>query len=359
VTDYPGQFNDGQTAASRVVAVRPQTDALLVIGDNGALLARWPWRKVRLIEAVTSGRPVRLTCRDIPDANLTVADASFYPVLQAFAPYLQREPFDRQRIITTASIVGAVALLIAIFVFLPPLLAKPLARFVPVAWEEDIGEQTARLVHRMFASGKACDGAPGIAALENLADRLAQVTDTPYDLHLTVADTPMVNAVALPGGRIVLFRGLIENAETAEEVTGVFAHELAHVTLRHPTQGLIVSIGWSAMLSALTGGASGSSDAIAQVASELATSAYTRDVEAAADAEGVAILERAGIDSSGLVGFFNMVRKMESEGLTIPEFFSSHPLTDRRIAAVKAAASGKGGPAMSKSDWAAVKAVCD
>lgn len=359
MTDYPGQFNDGKTAVSHAVAVRPETDALTVIDTHGTVLARWPWRKVRLIEAVTSGRPVRLSSRADMDANLTIDDTSIVPILQAFAPYLRREPFDRQRILTAAGIVVTLALMIAIFAFGPPLLARPLAKFIPVSWEDDIGAQTERLVHRMFAGGETCSGAEGIAALEHLVARLAAVTRTPYKLRLTVADTPMVNALALPGGRIILFRGLIEKAGSPNEVAGVLAHELAHVTLRHPTQGLIVSIGWSAMLSALTGGASGSSDAVAQVASELATSAYSRDVEAEADAEGVAILERANIDGRGLIGFFNLVRKLEKKGLKIPEFFSSHPLTDRRIAAIEAATSGKGGPAMSKAEWNAVKQVCD
>jgi len=359
VTGYPAQFNDGKTAASHAVTARPETNALALIDADGNVVARWPWRQVRLVEAVTPGRPVRLSSRADADANLTIADASIVPILQAFAPYLEREPFDRQRIVTTASVLGAIALMIVIFVFGPPLLAKPLAKIVPISWEDDIGAQTERLVHRMFAEGKTCNGADGMTALNKLINRLAKVTGTPYELHLTVADTSMINALALPGGRIILFRGLIENAGSAEEMTGVLAHELAHVTLRHPTQGLIVSVGWSAMLSALTGGASGSTDAMAQVASKLATSAYSRDVEADADAKGVAILDSAGIDSQGLIGFFNMLKKREDNGLNIPEFFSSHPLTADRIAAIRAASSGKGGPAMSKAEWAAVKKMCD
>jgi predicted Zn-dependent protease len=348
VTDYRAQFNDGETAASHAVTVRPQTDALVIISEDGPVLGRWPWKKIRLIETVTPGRPIRLTNRDKPNANLTIVDPSIFPTLEAFAPFLRREPFDRQRILTAASIVAAVALLIGIFVYGPPLLAKPLAKVVPVSWEDDIGEQTARIVHRMFADGETCNDPDGVAALEALTARLAGSANTRYQLHVTVADTPVINALALPGGRIIVFRGLIENVESAEAVAGVLAHELAHVTLRHPTQGLIVSIGWSAMLSALSGGASGSSNAIAQVAAELATSAYSRDVEAEADSEGVAILERAGINGRGLIAFFNMVKKL-----------SSHPLTDRRITAIKSASGGEGGPAMSQSDWTAVKDICD
>jgi len=359
VHDYPAQFNDGKTAVSHAVTARPETQALALIDANGIVITRWRWRQVRLIEPVTSGRPVRLTSRDDSDANLTVTDASIVPILQAFAPYLQREPFDRQRIVTIASVVGAVALLVCLFLYGPPLLAKPLAKFVPVSWEEDLGAQTERLVHRMFADGDTCTGGDGLAALNKLVNRLTRSTNTAYDLRLSVADTPVVNAVALPGGRIVVFRGLIDNAGTAEEVAGVLAHELAHVTLRHPTQGLIVSVGWSAMLSALTGGASGSTDAIAQVASQLATSAYSRDVEAEADAEGVALLEKAGIGAKGLIAFFQTLRKAEGKGLKIPEYFASHPLTNDRIAAISAISNGRNGPAMSKADWAAVREVCD
>lgn len=359
MTDYPAQFNDGRTAISHPVIVRPETNGLSIRSTEGAEIARWPWKKVRLIEAATQGRPIRLSNRVDIGATLTVGDTTILPILQAFAPYLRREPFDRRRIFATAGIVASIALMVGVFVLGPPLLAKPLAKVIPISWEDDIGKQTANLVHRMFASGKTCSGAAGMAALDTLVTRLARVTGTRYRLHLSIADTPIVNALALPGGRIILFRGLIERAGSAEEVTGVLAHELAHVTLRHPTQSLIVSVGWSAMLTALTGGASGSSDAIAQLASELATSAYSRDVESEADAEGVAILEKAGIDSLALIGFFDKIRKLEEQGLQIPEFFSSHPLTENRIAAIRAAASGRGGPAMSEADWAALRKICE
>ena len=359
MTSYPAQFNDGRTAVSHPVVARPETTGLSIRATDNTEIAHWAWKKVRLIEAATRGRPIRLSNRTDIGATLTIDDTNILPVLQAFAPYLQREPFDRRRIIATAAIVGAIALMIGVFVLGPPLLAKPLAKVIPISWEEDIGRQTANLVHRMFANGQTCKGVAGTAALDRLIARLARVTGTRYRLHLSVADTPIVNALALPGGRIILFRGLIERAGSAEEVTGVLAHELAHVTLRHPTQSLIVSVGWSAMLTALTGGASGSSDAIAQIASELATSAYSRDVESEADAEGVAILEKAGIDSGGLIGFFDKIRKLEEQGLQIPEFFASHPLTEDRIAAIRATASGSGGPAMSEADWAALRKICE
>lgn len=359
MTDYSAQFNDGKTAASHAVTARPETDALVIIGADGAIAARWRWKQVRLVEAVTPGRPIRISSRADTAANLTIGDASIVPILQAFAPYLQREPFDRRRILAGASIFGALAFMAIAFVYGPPLLAKPLAGSVPVAWEEDIGKQTADLVYRMFAKGKTCDGAAGVAALDKLVGQMAESTETPYRLHVTVADSPVVNALALPGGQVILFRGLIEKAGSAEEVTGVLAHELAHVTLRHPTQGLIVSAGWSAMLSAFTGGASGSSDAIAQIAAQLATSAYSRDVESEADREGVAILEKLGIDSRGLIAFFDKLKELEGEGAKIPVFFSSHPLTDDRIAEIEAISSSNGGPAMTRAEWSAVRKVCE
>jgi predicted Zn-dependent protease len=188
--------------------------------------------------------------------------------------------------------------------------------------------------------------------------QLAATVETPYHIRVNVADSGIVNALATPGGRIIVFRGLIDRAKSADEVAGVLAHEIAHVVRRHPTQGMIASIGWSALLSVFTGGASLSSDAATRLAAHFATSAYSRDLEAEADEGALAMLAASGIGSAGLASFFRSMEKEEKAGLGLPEYLSTHPETGKRTEAAEKAAIPARRRALTQKEWQALKAIC-
>jgi predicted Zn-dependent protease len=310
-------------------------------------------------EKITADRPIRLSNRDQAGARLTFSDHAILPILQTCAPFLHRDPLNKRQLWAGIGIAVGCTAVLAFFIFGLPLVAKPIAKLIPVSWEEQVGDQTVDLVNKLFAGGKeACREPAGQKALEKLIGRLVSTTETSYRVKISVTDSGIVNALAAPGGRLVLFRGLIDKADTADEVAGVLAHELAHVVERHPTQGLVNAIGWSALMSVITGGSSMSSEAVAEIAARMATSAYTRDLESEADATGAAILEKAGISNAGLVQFFKKIAKMEKAGLKIPEFLSSHPLTGKRIKAIEERPHAADGPAMSAAEWRKIQNIC-
>ena len=356
---YPARFNDGQSAAVLPVTVRVDPGGLILEAEDGGQQDHWAWSEVRLVDAATQGRPVRVSNRERPGARLTFDDSEILSTLQSQAPYLQREPFTWRRARPMLGLAGIGVALMLFLIYGLPLVARPIAGFVPIEWEEDVGKQTVVIVNRIFAGGKkSCDGSDGVQALNKVTERLLATVETPYRVQVTVADSGIVNALAAPGGQVVIFRGLIDKAQTAEEVTGVLAHELAHVVHRHPTQGMITMMGWSALLAAFSGGASFSGEVLAELAAHLATSAYSRDLEAEADAKAVEMLSAAGIDRGGLVSFFRTIQGMESTGLNIPEYLSSHPLTQNRIEAIEGTKPGASGPAMSARDWQDLRKIC-
>lgn len=356
---YAGQYSDGQSASVIDVSVTPAQDGLHITAPDGQAIAMWPWDQVGLVEKVTPSRPIRLLNRSAAGARLTFDHPAVLPILESMAPNLARAPFGRNQVRTIALTVGIGGAIIGFLVFGLPLIAKPMAKLIPVAWEEQVGDDTIDVVNRLFAGGKkSCTGEEGLKALDGLAQRLLMGTETPYRIRVSVANTDMVNAFAVPGGRVVLFRGLIDKATSAEEVAGVLAHELAHVVYRHPTQSMITSVGWSAILSAFTGGASFSSEVVAQVAAHLATSAYSRDLETEADREGVAMLNRSGIGGGGLIKFFELVQKLEKKGISLPEYLSSHPMTDSRIAAIRKVSKPAATSALTETEWRTVQNIC-
>src|SRR5207245_1009677 len=104
-----------------------------------------------------------------------------------------------------------------------PIVADGIARLLPAHVAARVGEQAEAQLGRL---GPACRGEGGQAVLAGLIGRLAAAMGYDAPVSVTVLDVPIVNALALPGGRILVFRQLLTEAESPEEVAGVLAHEL-------------------------------------------------------------------------------------------------------------------------------------
>ena len=355
----PARFSDGQSADQVPVVVRPTDAGLAIASEDGADLAVWDWPHIQQLEKTTAGRPIRLGNRTIGGARLTIDDHAIAPILDDRAPHLHSDPLTRERVKAMSAFGGAVAAMIAFAIWGIPLLAGPIAHFVPISWEQRVGDDTIEIVNRLLADGKKMCAEPRAQkVLEKLSARLVGSIDTPYDIRVSVADGKIVNAFAVPGGRVVLFRGLIEKAKSPDEVAGVLAHELAHVVHRHPTQGLVASVGWSMLLSVFSGGAAISNEALARLAGHMATSAYSRDLEAEADSTGVDMLRQAGIGSRGLIDFFRSLQRLEDKGFKLPEYLSSHPVTGKRIEAIEGKSAASQDPALTDQEWQLLRNIC-
>lgn len=356
---YPARFTDGQSAGQIAVTVRPTAVGLAIATDDGAAIGVWNWPHIHQLEKTSAGRSIRLGNRTIGGARLTVDDHAIVPILEDRAPHLHSDPLTRERVKAMSAFGGAIAAMIAFAIWGIPLLAGPIAHFVPVSWEERVGDDTIKIVNKLLADGKKmCTEPKGQEILRKLSAKLVGSTDTPYDIQVSVANGKIVNAFAVPGGRVVLFRGLIEKAKSPDEVAGVLAHELAHVIHRHPTRGLVASVGWSMLLSVFSGGAAISNEALARLAGHMATSAYSRDLEAEADSTGVDMLLQANIGSRGLIDFFQSLQGLEKKGFKIPEYLSSHPVTSKRIKAIEGKSRQSQAPALTDREWKILRKIC-
>jgi hypothetical protein len=158
----------------------------------------------------------------------------------------------------------------------------------------------------------------------------------PVELRIVALDE--VNAFALPGGFLTVYTGLIGAAEGPQELAGVLAHELAHVSLRHGLTRITHSLGTMAALRLIVGDAGG----LTGIAKELFTLAtvndYSRDQEAEADAAAVRRLARAGIDPEGLAGFFDRLQRDSGDLPSGLGWIASHPRSAERAERVRALA---------------------
>lgn len=174
----------------------------------------------------------------------------------------------------------------------------------------------------------------------------AQTNDGQYDFTFFVVEDPNINAFALPGGYIGVHTGLIEATRNEDELAGVLAHEIAHVTQRHIARAIHAGSRQSILSTALMlgaiilGAAGGGADATqAAVAVAQGTAAqqrvnFTRSNEYEADRVGIGALAQAGFDPYGMASFFAVMsgQDITSPELRVPEFLRSHPVTTARIA---------------------------
>jgi Zn-dependent protease with chaperone function len=324
---------------------------LSLVASSGGVIAGWPYSAVRYLADEVRGGPVRLASGD---ARLTVEDRALAAAIFAHAPWLRPHGW---RAIAISGVTAAIVLLVGAGLYVGlPIFAGHVAALIPARWEERIGDD---VLHEL--AWKRCAGVEGQAALDSLTQRLIAGTAMPYRLEVTVRDSGIVNAFALPGGRVSILRGLLQAARSPEEVAGVLAHELTHVLKRHPMRNMIASQGVSLFLDLITGGGVGGT-----VGTVLATLSYTRAAEEEADAGALQLLDRAGIDTEGFASFFERMSKQDeaqggkSEGLgfTVPNYLRTHPATQQRIAAVRAQPSHGKTPALNPAQWQALKSIC-
>ncbi|NBV44730.1 MAG: hypothetical protein EBR86_03595 [Planctomycetia bacterium] len=222
---------------------------------------------------------------------------------------------------------------------------------MPVETERQLG---AALATAFLADKKAIAGGPAVDAVQAIVDRLAAVADTrgtTFTVH--VVDNPQINALALPGGQIVVFTGLLREAGGPEEVAGVLAHEIQHVLHRHALRRLVQQFGSATVIAMATGG--GDIGRMAGRAGQLVQLSYGREQEAEADRDGLALLHRARLPPEALVVFFERLERAAPGAL--PEFLSTHPDTARRIGELRrlAAALPEQDPTPLPVDWPAVQ----
>ena len=224
---------------------------------------------------------------------------------------------------------------------------------IPVEWEEKLGESAYRdfLAHQEVAK----DG-PGVLAVEEMTHRLTeQIPNNPYKFQVTVVRSDIINAFALPGGFVVVFTGLMKKAESGEEVAGVLSHELNHVLQRHGLARIVKNLGLLTVVAIVFGNQQGLVGLMKQLGVDLLTLKFGREQETEADLTGLQLLQRAKIDPSGMIRFFERLSEKDEGRM---EWLSTHPMSTARAERLKAelAALPKTVPVPFTFDWKQVQA---
>ncbi len=147
-------------------------------------------------------------------------------------------------------------------------------------------------------------------------------------IKVHILEKDEVNAFALPNGHVIVYTGLIKESENYEELSGVLAHEIVHITHRHVMKKLVKEFGLSVLLS-MIGGNSGT-QIVKEAVSTLSSSAFDRKLEKEADIVAVDYLVSARINPEPFADFLYRMSTEEPELLKNLSWISTHPDSEER-----------------------------
>jgi Zn-dependent protease with chaperone function len=350
---WPATYFDGVTNRKQAVALRFDSNCLDIVTDGSGVTA-WRYDDLRTV----AGAPgmLRLKCiSGLPLARLDVSEASTQAEIRARAHFLEAEQGSRQ----TGRIVGwslaAICSIVLIVLFGVPLVAERMVPLVPMSFERRLGGVVDNQVRVLFGA-RTCTDAEGNAAFAKMVETLRQAggLKTPLQTVVLASNTP--NALALPGGKIYLLNGLLQKADSPDEIAGVIAHEMGHVAHRDQVRVMIQNGGTSFLIGLLFGDITGSAAAIF-AARSLVDASYSRQAEGNADAFAIETMHSLGRSPAPMGEL--LFRVTGAQGNNTIGILASHPLTeDRRELMRREDRPATGPEILSAAEWRALKNIC-
>jgi len=196
-------------------------------------------------------------------------------------------------------------------------------------------------VDKAQKAGKISTDAALNARVRRITDRLiaeAKLMYAPskdWKWSVIVLDEPKLNAWCMPGGKMAIYTGVIQKlALTDDEIAQIMGHEIAHALLGHGRERMSRAMAMQGGL--LLGSVVAGQDltGLAPIADIALTLPNSRTGESEADRYGVELAARAGYDPRSAVKLWEKMSKAGGNGM--PEFLSTHPAPDNRIAALNA-----------------------
>lgn len=209
--------------------------------------------------------------------------------------------------------------------------------------EEQIAQLSAQAWQQSLQRERVSRDPALNAQLQRVGRRIAQASGLAYDWEFVVFDSDQENAWVLPGGKVAFYRGIMETMENDDQVATVMGHEAAHLAGRHAaeraSQQQAAGIGLGLASVALD---AGDVENTAQWAAILGAGVtfgvllpYSRRHELEADRFGVDYMVRAGYDPREALDFWTSKAAQQTGRRSVPEFASTHPSDETRIAALR------------------------
>lgn len=200
----------------------------------------------------------------------------------------------------------------------------------------------ARLFGHFGSADQADD--PRARAVQALLERLAgHWPERPYAFRVEVLDESEPNALAFPGGLVLVTSGLLEACDSENELAFVLGHELGHFASRDHLRGIGRGLAFVLLLGALGAADAGSASGLAALAGDIAGRGHDRAQEVRADAFGIGLVQAEYGHLAGSTGFFEKLPEPENAVVrSVAHYLSTHPMGGERIATLRELAHERG-----------------
>jgi len=327
VTAFSGDLFDGRSSQAHPVNATLDAGQLHITGEDITLV--YPLSQIDVAPPVGAARGVvhlpegqELHSTDLAAlATLSQATATNRP--ERWARHLESR--------LGYALIALVVSVLVMFAGLRwgvPAAAQLAAHTLPAGLDRNIGKESLALMDKFSLSPSRLPLARQQALTQQLAEQCGKQTCPPYTLLFRNSKLFGANAMALPGGTIVVTDALVDLAHTDTELIAVIAHELGHVAHRHSLRLALQSIGAGVILVAITGDIGSVTDLAAGLPSLLLQNGYSRDMEREADAYALAWMNTACIPPRHFADILGRLDKYATDSTTL---LDSHPGTHQRI----------------------------
>jgi beta-barrel assembly-enhancing protease len=297
-----------------------------------------PFLKLSISAGGAGNRLIFLSNHDNADISIYTSDKSILKneILldqKGLIPQIKSsKKVGRKLIISSLLFFGFICISIFGIYLCKDFFVEKLANQVPRSWEKKMGDQLFSALSSQYKIVK--NDSLSKVFLEVAKPLIQQIEKEGVKIDLYFVNDPSINAFALPGGKVVIQSGLLDNAKSWEEVMGVMSHELAHVTRRHHLRGIITNMGLYAIISSLLGDITAIGGVLTSTGGQLASLSNSRSFETEADDTGWKYLVKSKINPKGMIDFFKTLEKEHKKEAKLPSymsFMSTHPETKDRI----------------------------
>ena len=346
---FAGALFDGKSARKHPVDIE-LTPREIILKNPGHEPIHWLYPKLRW--AANTTNPFYIEQGEINSESmetLVVEDPVFYNSISKIAPDSFFAAGKKAETNWKIYVAGLLVLIFSAYVFIkvvPAFLAGRMIDRIPVEWEVTLGQSILKML--------PLEQKPDQKILTVLQDTVALLEQSvegnqPYDLRIYIWSEKEVNALALPGGAMLISQGLLNEAESPEELAGVIAHEIQHVLLRHSTRGIIRNLTQRMLLTLFVGDVNATMEKVVNLVSTLETLGLSREMEVEADRKGMELILAANIDPHGMIRIFEKLTQNESsqeeeiknkavsrkKDTEFFSYFSTHPSSKNRILNLK------------------------
>ncbi len=327
------QTHGGQAEEASVLVFDKKISIGYRAAAGNTITVQWPVKELEVSFDYPT-QSTRIKYKDQPVAELLIGGREAGEYIRELQDELQkpwyRKSGAKEWSRNLSLLVGVLGVLVLLYLLFVPWLSEKLASRVSVKTEEQLGESVY--------------GAMGLSAREDSAHSLllneffaAMEVPSAYRIKITVINENVVNAFALPGGRIVVYSALLKQIKSYPELAALLSHEFTHVNNKHATKSIFRQLGSKVFLGLLFGRFGSVTNVLIDHADNLKSLRYSRKLEKEADMEGLGLLMQRKIDPRGFADLFHHM-KAAAPANSLPEILESHPDIDKRVAYIKKAA---------------------